>query len=763
MADERYPILGRGEVYSEKITPPPGGRSKDPIRTFDEAVNRLLPQFRELFNDFELTKKYCLGTRVFFKVDMDCSYLAKSYHPHSFVKNFGWELVGSKTHSQHFRDDEEFIEPKISRTVFYGTNAARIKDVYSRMERGTKFSDTEKKDIIKIDNIGIHPSKDKWFGFDQHFKSGTVELVFHPMHSRLWNECKRILERLSSGFKKANFLWGWHRGATNDPIFLPAVISLSALKEISNFNPLRAARPMPSVSIPRVQRKKVHVIGKTQPLVLRSEYPEIGIIDGGVDAAISHLKGWASNEDITPEPISLDFLEHGTAVSGASLYGSIPSNGITSLPKFRVKHFRVFPVPRENDIDLDLYNILDWIENIISHRDHQHIKVYVLSFGPNVPIDDIEVDRFTATLDRLAWENDVIFFVAAGNEGGNASPFNRIQPPSDVVNGVGVGAYGYNVKGDKHPAPYCCVGPGRLGSKIKPDVCGFGGCDVRPFNVLLAGADGQIAEEQGTSFSNPLIASIPMNIIHRVSNTDYVSSQTAKALLIHHAQPFIDKDPQTFGWGMVDISPEDIMACSPNEVKVLYNGFIDLTRWHRLFLPYPDDLNPLGNVSIDWTFVYATEVRMESPDDYTLGGLEIKFRPNSYIHTYYGPGDGKTKSKKADSRTGVAKRLLALNWTKSRHPVTANYKTEQSLREEGKWDTVQKGTVTKRPASLCKPVLDIHAIGRGDWDVGIGPGQIRYAGVVTVRAKNTNLYRRVLRAMPELVQVRMRARARKRI
>ena len=41
------------------------------------------------------------------------------------------------------------------------------------------------------------------------------------------------------------------------------------------------------------------------------------------------------------------------------------------------------------------------------------LDVYVLSFGPDMPVDDLEVDLFTVTLDRLAYEFDVLFVVAA--------------------------------------------------------------------------------------------------------------------------------------------------------------------------------------------------------------------------------------------------------------------------------------------------------------------------------------------------------------
>jgi hypothetical protein len=54
-----------------------------------------------------------------------------------------------------------------------------------------------------------------------------------------------------------------------------------------------------------------------------------------------------------------------------------------------------------------------------------------------------------------------------------------------MVNVLGVGAYTYHAGGSKIRAPYSCVGSGREGTKVKPDILEFGGSFDRPF--CLAG------------------------------------------------------------------------------------------------------------------------------------------------------------------------------------------------------------------------------------------------------------------------------------
>ena len=496
------------------------------------------------------------------------------------------------------------------------------------------------------------------------------------------------------------------------------------------------------------------------PLV-RAVYPEIGVIDGGADTQVPHLSGWVSNTDITPQPIDDFFFEHGTAVCGAALYGSCDPGGNLDQPKLKVKSFRVFPVPRKHGYDLDLYQVLDWLEEIVQDTRNRDIRVYTLSFGPNIPIEDQEVDRFTATLDRLAYHYDVLFFVAAGNDGNLQYPSSRIQPPSDLVNGLGVGAFTMTGGVSVYPASYCCLGPGRPGSQIKPDISGFGGSDDHPFYVLLAGTNSEAAEDQGTSYATPRIASLAGNLLYRASEPNFVTPQTSKALIIHHAHPFEGLDRTRYGWGAIEHDPEALMECQKNEVKVLYNGILDLTRWARLWLPFPNDLKYEGHVYFEWTFVYACGVRMETPDDYTLAGLEVTFRPHFFQFKY----TKDNTSSVLDDRYEEADRLEREGWKKSGQPISKSYFREQQLREKGKWDTVLKGKTSVLRKDLDFPVLDVHALGRGEWENRGGPGRINYAAVVSVKVNDqtTNLYERVRLTMRQLVPISLRIRARRHV
>jgi hypothetical protein len=768
MVDERLPILGRGETLSEGIPTPSGGGPKRPLRTFDEARGRLLPQFRQLISTVhELDARLRLDS-VFFVVALDSEYLAKSYFPKSFELQSLWRFVGSRPWYQETRDDTTLPERRLSRLLYYYAHPQLIERTFERLHGITNLGKLEIEDMGKVDSVYLQGPDDRLIGLYGQYDSKAVELILHPLPVAERRRCIDKVRVLFEGDQSTRILESWMRGSANEPTFLPAIITQRQLTALGEFNPLRAVRPIPGVSFPRVRKEVQAEAGDApQRSVMRSaEEAEIGVFDGGADLSLSHLAPWVSAEDLTTEPEDPDALEHGTGVCGAVLYGAIAPGQALHAPAMRVRSFRVFPVPQEHGIDLDLYKILDWIESTVGDPNNRHIDVYVLSFGPDMPVDDMEVDLFTVTLDRLAYEYDVLFVVAAGNTGDQLPPGNRIQPPSDAVNGLGVGAFTHTAEGEIVPAAYSCVGPGRPGCSVKPDVAAFGGSPGDWFHILLAGAEGQVTGEAGTSYAAPLVGRLAGQLLYRVQDHDLISPQTAKALIVHNARR-LDGWASSHGWGAVDDEPLGVATCAPHEVTVLFNGVIDFTRWVRLWLPFPGSLDHRGTIAFEWTIAYACDVCAATPDDYTLAGKDIIFRPNAEEFRFTKMVDEKRKTKIVDvsATPDLSSDLLADGWSRSSMPLSRTYRKEELLREDGKWDTVARGSdrITTRKR-IFKPALDFHAIARADWETA-GPGSLSYAAVVTVRAEDTSvpLYAAIRAAVPQLVPVRLRARARRRV
>lgn len=91
------------------------------------------------------------------------------------------------------------------------------------------------------------------------------------------------------------------------------------------------------------------------------------------------------------------------------------------------------------DDPIGMYKALNNIENVLEPYSFQYAN---LSFGPDLPIEDDDVSAWTSILDGLLSSRDMLLSVAVGNNGEmNAeSGNNRIEPPGDAVNALGVGA-----------------------------------------------------------------------------------------------------------------------------------------------------------------------------------------------------------------------------------------------------------------------------------------------------------------------------------
>ncbi len=211
----------------------------------------------------------------------------------------------------------------------------------------------------------------------------------------------------------------------------------------SHLNPLRAIHPLGRVGITPVRM----ISGGTAPRLIKSDKRsmiKVGVFDGGADESIPLLKGHVSAIECVSTAPEADYLSHGSAVCGVVLHGNLAVKGKTDilpLPCVSVESFRVLPIQDQNDFEL--YEAIDAIESIVSRR--SDIKLNNLSFGPVGAIVDDSINRFTYVLDRLTYdipENEVnpLFCVAVGNDGELVDPVNRIQSPSDLVNGLSIGA-----------------------------------------------------------------------------------------------------------------------------------------------------------------------------------------------------------------------------------------------------------------------------------------------------------------------------------
>lgn len=305
----------------------------------------------------------------------------------------------------------------------------------------------------------------------------------------------------------------------------------------------------------------------------------------------------------------------------------------------------------------------------------------------------------------------------------------RIQPPSDCVNALGVGACDSR-SGEWKRASYSCIGPGRCPGFVKPDIVAFGGSYKEPFWVLDSTNIGTATAQQGTSFAAP--NALRVGIAARAHFGPILSPLAIKALLIHRAQ---DRgfSREEIGWGNIPTDIAGLMICDDDAIHILYQDELKPKKWIRAPIPLPDTLE--GNVTIAATICYATKTDPQDPINYTRSGIEVTFRPNDQ------------KFKEMDQYHPNSKTLFGKGVYGA---------TEQELRAEShKWETVMHVSKTMRSSSLSNPVLDIHYLTRAKGREVKSSDKMPFALVVTIKAPRTkDIYNKTLVRHRVLQQLR---------
>ncbi|OZD70559.1 hypothetical protein CH263_06490 [Rhodococcus sp. 06-1059B-a] len=516
--------------------------------------------------------------------------------------------------------------------------------------------------------------------------------------------------------------------------FTPISLSSERAVSLSRFNPLRVLRPMPSIR-PRprfgTRSRKSLVPPTTQKPVLQTV--SIGVFDGGVDIARADTSMFAiQTHELTAEAPDQEELDHGTGVTGAVLYGLVAPGQQAPQPPLPVESYRVLPAPHVPG-DLEGYWVLDRIIEEVESKGHNLVN---LSLGPTLAVeDDMEPNRWTSELDRLAWERDVLFVVAAGNDGDQdrTAGLHRVQVPADMANGLTVGAC--DAPSPVVPwarAPYSSMGPGRHGSRIQPMGVQFGGSENNMFNVLRA--DGTFLEAAGTSFAAPVTTHAIAELITRLPR---VNSSILRAFATHFAERPRNHNllRDEVGHGRQPLTFDGMLECSSNVTHVLYVDDIERGDLLGYEIPAPD--SHVGELKLQATIAYASPVDPTQPTEYTSASLEILVRPHHQMHQFRPPAGFAGKSEILDIASSEARNLLTQGWTPSQEPVSktlAAHKgvSENQLRDSGKWETVRHYRATLKADEIAFPRLELSYIARRSGAIDNSPTQVPFAIIISL-------------------------------
>ena len=750
MANERHPIIAHGELYVEPISKKSNYVNKSYPHEYEEVKTQLISNIDKITST--LSGENVESREIFIDEKIIClrmepKFEAKSYIPNSIINSKNdMELIGGRKYSI---DDEDS-----AKLYFVKTSDRGLAKFKQNLEEGTNDQNKSwRNQICSIRGVDLLSPDEKILGFDDNWQNGSVEIILHPIGENYQKAINALFELSNISYDEAQ-IRTYEDGLT----FISTTCSKEQLERISNLNVLRTVHPMGKVSI---EPLRLAVPGFKVPNV---EYEKkissikVGVFDGGANETHPLLKNYVSCIDATSMPENSYCVDHGTGVCGIILHGNIgdKSGSTLPIPNVSINCYRVFPLTDPNDSDL--YEIIDTIENIVPND--KDTKLYNLSIGPAGAIVDDSISRFTYVLDKLTYSVDPdevnpLFSIAVGNDGHLVYPLNRIQAPSDMVNGLSVGAYTFDSKGKMIRAPYSCIGEGREGGKIKPDILEFGGNYDHPFIVASNNAN-NVSGEMGTSFASPLA-------IHKIGSlmaqSQNISPHLGRALLIHTAEYDKKQTKLEQGFGFCQADVDDILTCEDNDVTLLYSGTLMTSQTAKLPIFSPRINTVSGNVKIKWTVATIVNPCINDPDAYTSNCIEDTFVPHDMTFNFTKKGYASHKINMLNPNSAeLAQELVNQGYTRSEHPVSHPAKRnwdEKDLRNKDlKWDTIISKQLSMRGASLSSPYLALHAIGRNDFK----DDKIRYFAVISISAPKFegSLYNAILQSYRNLAPIEIR-------
>lgn len=767
MADERRRlILGNGEQYIQPVTKRFTGRATEPPRTYPDArdlVKRGVTAALAAFETLPDSKK--LPGEPVFCLRLHPDVTAKTYSPVAIFEDVPEvRPIGSRNYRERIdqvaptsRIEKQRVKEAAEvsgRLVFVQSTPEGFERFLTQLDRAeSRLKKQFKEEIRRIERFDTLTPAEQLLGFTADWREGRAELVLHPTR----RQPERQLEFVFGLFEEAGIeeKRSRVRQYPGGPTFISCRLTRDSLNALAGANPLRAVHPLSFGGLPDLRSAKTGTAPSPPTSTTRSTI-KVGMFDGGVDASLPLLAGHVEEDTslaiaTSPHP---DFVMHGTAVAGALLHGPLNDWKVKhELPPPPVYVVSIRALPTSDPKDVDLYESIDVVERAVPARND--IRIFNLSFGPRGPIEDDALSRFTYVLDDLAVKHKVTFFVAVGNDG-EVLDYDRIQSPSDIVHGVGVGAFTLNGKAPVH-AGYSCKGPGRECGKVKPDLAAFGGCENRPMH-LVSTSPGQKLLLWGTSFASPLAARLGAEATECFERS---SPLLARALLIHTAIHPDGNPDHLLGHGCVPLSVADVISCEDKSVTVVFRGDLLPAHLVRLPVPWPNDVTIPGKVDISWTIAALSPIDPTHPGDYTSCCIEETFYPDSRLFVYTPSKGQKGKSARLNSSKdqGAIAMLLAQGWKKSAFPVTESgnaYRDEKARRLDCKWEPLVRREVTKYASKISEPFLTLHAIGRNN-----ARERFDYVAVVTVSAPKFegDLYDRIRSQYPALVPIRLRTEA----
>jgi len=733
MASPRY-LIGQGEQLSEEIARPPRGMGeKAHPYSFSEARRRLAPQWQSTARAIEsLPLLACPGGEAALEVTLHPSYLAKSYYPAGLIQELGLHHLGSR--AVHVIPNKVVTaraevsgKAQPAPVLYLAGDAGRLIEFSRTVANWAPRDEAVEDSFRRIESVTV-PGRNRLKTLSSRFDGRDtipMEVVLHNP-DELGNS--EVILTFAEFMRSLDVRFDLNRQRqTGGLAFLPIVAPRERLNDVLDFSFLRVLREAPRIipfdPVTRSQGRAFPVTISTDEAVAPDL--SVAIFDGGLP--LSHgLDQWVTLRDAPGVGAAVVSAQgHGLAVTSSFLFGPLTQGQPVPKPYANVDHWRVYG-DTDSTSDFEAFDILDRIEAVLTSRRYDFINI---SLGPDYAVDDDDVSPWTARLDQILSNGETVATIACGNNGerDRLKGLHRVQPPSDGVNMLAVGASDGFGNGWKR-ATYSACGPGRSPGYVKPDFLAFGGSHSSPFLALSAVQPHAASGTMGTSFAAPLAMRSGAGV--RAQFTEPLWAPAVKALLVHHANGDEATRLET-GWGFLSHGLGDLVLCDDYEAHIVYQRLMPTTGAVRLYLPVPEGLT--GMVEIKATFSFFCEVDPEDAINYTRAGLDIQFRPD-------------TTSLPAPYHKGSKLITPTVPASDSFFSAKNFYATEHMQRDDAqKWETTLSRTKNKRASSLNQPAFDVSYVAREHGHGGRRSANMKFALALTIRNRSAkDLYDRVI-------------------
>lgn len=372
---------------------------------------------------------------------------------------------------------------------------------------------------------------------------------------------------------------------------------------------------------------------------------------------------------------------HGTKVAGAILYPKeIPTNGSYQLETF-IQNARIL----NSDNKISDQRFGPSLMNEIVH-DFPDTRIFNLSVSETRGYMGSHMPALAASIDKLMYEKDVLFVVAAGNlflsspyvhnpgikeliaEGKNYPDYldeitSKIANPAISFFAISVGSVSnYDYEDDDYVAlagmynvsPFSRCGLG-LWDSIKPDVVEFGGDYVKHkingniinhkevslelINSTMFGAKAIGRDEVGTSFSTPKVSYIASRLNSLFPDESCIMY---KALIVQSArhpnhcflQPSF-KDFCRYGYGIPDLNRA--IDNLPTRITFIQDGNIAPRTADIFKVKIPDDIRGEGKsfkILMEVTLTFTADIRQTRKGAHSYLSSWCEWRSSRYNENF---------------------------------------------------------------------------------------------------------------------------------